>query len=91
MGISTLQCLHTGAYGGHADGDPTQLSQGGSSSSRRRTRCSRHHLRTGSGMAAALTALNQVFGDVYDVDAAEIQDQQAFAEKWPAGGPWIPV
>jgi predicted TIM-barrel fold metal-dependent hydrolase len=43
----------------------------------------RDFLRTGSGMAAALFALNQVFGDVYDVNAAEIQDQQAFAEKWP--------
>ncbi|HYV38043.1 MAG TPA: amidohydrolase family protein [Gemmataceae bacterium] len=43
----------------------------------------RAFLRTGSGMAAALTALNQTFGNVYDVDAAEIQDQQAFAEKWP--------
>jgi uncharacterized protein len=43
----------------------------------------RAFLRTGSGMAAALYALNQVFGDVYDVDAAEIQDQQPFAEKWP--------
>src|SRR5882672_12910054 len=43
----------------------------------------RDFLRTGSGMAAALWALNQVFGNVYDVDAAEINDQQAFAEKWP--------
>jgi predicted TIM-barrel fold metal-dependent hydrolase len=43
----------------------------------------RDFLRTGSGMAAALFALNQVFGNVYDVDAAEIEDQQAFAEKWP--------
>src|SRR5262249_41654686 len=43
----------------------------------------RRFLRTGSGMAAALVALNQVFGDVYDVDAAEVQDQKAFAEKWP--------
>src|SRR5262245_46474565 len=43
----------------------------------------RDFLRTGSGMAAALYALNQVFGPVYDVNAAEIQDQQAFAERWP--------
>lgn len=43
----------------------------------------RSFLRTGSGMAAALLALNQVFGDVYDVDAAEVQDQKAFQEKWP--------
>src|SRR5205809_2447237 len=40
----------------------------------------RDFLRTGSGMAAALFALNQVFGDVYDVNAAEIQNQEAFAE-----------
>jgi predicted TIM-barrel fold metal-dependent hydrolase len=43
----------------------------------------RRFLRTGSGMAAALYALNQVFGDVYDVAAAEVYDQQAFEEKWP--------
>jgi predicted TIM-barrel fold metal-dependent hydrolase len=43
----------------------------------------RDFLRTGSGMAAALVALNEVFGRCYDVDAAEVQDQQAFAEKWP--------
>jgi predicted TIM-barrel fold metal-dependent hydrolase len=45
--------------------------------------CRRDFLRTGSGMAAALFALNQVFGEVYDVSATEIQDQQAFAERWP--------
>jgi uncharacterized protein len=43
----------------------------------------RAFLKTGSGMAAALLALNQVFGDCYDVDAAEIEDQKAFQEKWP--------
>src|SRR5436853_3345541 len=43
----------------------------------------RDFLRTGSGMAAALVALNQVFGDCYEVDAAEVEDQQAFREKWP--------
>jgi predicted TIM-barrel fold metal-dependent hydrolase len=43
----------------------------------------RDFLRTGSGMAAALYALNQVFGDCYDVDAAELDDQKAFEEKWP--------
>src|SRR5262245_16338849 len=43
----------------------------------------RAFLKTGSGMAAALVALNEVFGRCYDVDAAEIFDQQAFAEKWP--------
>jgi len=43
----------------------------------------RDFLRTGSGMAAALFALNQVFGPCYNVDAAEIQNQDAFTEKWP--------
>ena len=43
----------------------------------------RDFLRTGSGMAAALLALNQVFGDCYEVDAAEVEDQKAFEEKWP--------
>jgi predicted TIM-barrel fold metal-dependent hydrolase len=43
----------------------------------------RAFLRTGSGMAAALMALNQVFGDCYAVDAAEVEDQQAYQEKWP--------
>src|SRR5438552_8248352 len=43
----------------------------------------RDFLRTGSGMAAALLALNQVFGDCYEIEAAEVEDQKAFAEKWP--------
>jgi predicted TIM-barrel fold metal-dependent hydrolase len=43
----------------------------------------RDFLRTGSGMAAALVALNQVYGECYDVDATEVDDPQAFAEKWP--------
>lgn len=43
----------------------------------------RTFLRTGSGMAAALAALNEVFGPCYDVNADEIRDQQAFAERWP--------
>lgn len=43
----------------------------------------REFLRTGSGMAAALLALNEVFGDCYDVSAAELDSQAAFAEKWP--------
>jgi predicted TIM-barrel fold metal-dependent hydrolase len=46
-------------------------------------RSRREFLRTGSGMAAALLALNQVFGDCYDVSAAEVEDQKAFEEKWP--------
>ena len=43
----------------------------------------RDFLRSGSGMAAALLALNQVFGECYSVEAAEIEDPKAFAEKWP--------
>jgi predicted TIM-barrel fold metal-dependent hydrolase len=43
----------------------------------------RTFLRTGSGMAAALVALNEVFGNCYDVSADEVQDQAAFAERWP--------
>jgi predicted TIM-barrel fold metal-dependent hydrolase len=43
----------------------------------------RDFLRTGSGMAAALFALNQVFGDCYEVKAEEVEDPKAFTEKWP--------
>src|SRR5262245_49488574 len=43
----------------------------------------RSFLRTGSGMAAALLAMNDVFGPCYDVSAAEADDQRAFEEKWP--------
>src|SRR5262249_33933731 len=43
----------------------------------------RDFLRTGSGMAAALVALNDVFGPCYDVSAGEVQDQAAFRERWP--------
>jgi predicted TIM-barrel fold metal-dependent hydrolase len=43
----------------------------------------RSFLRTGSGMAAALLALNDVFGPCYDVSAQEVQDQDAFRERWP--------
>ena len=43
----------------------------------------RDYLRTGSGMAAALLALNDVFGPCYDVQADEAVDPQAFEEKWP--------
>src|SRR5207237_7025803 len=40
----------------------------------------RAFLRTGSGMAAALLALNEVFGRCYDVGADEAKDQKAFEE-----------
>jgi hypothetical protein len=43
----------------------------------------RQFLRTGSGLAAALVALNQVFGQCYEVEAAEVEDPEAFREKWP--------
>jgi predicted TIM-barrel fold metal-dependent hydrolase len=43
----------------------------------------RDFLRSGAGMAAALYALNQVFGDVYDVSAEEVKDPKAFEEKRP--------
>jgi len=41
----------------------------------------RDFLRTGSGLAAALLALNQVFGEVYDVSAEEVADQAAEIEQ----------
>ncbi|HKI16575.1 MAG TPA: hypothetical protein VKA15_01785, partial [Isosphaeraceae bacterium] len=50
---------------------------------KRQGRSRREFLRSGSGMAAALLALNQVFGDCYEVEAAEVEDPQAFEEKWP--------
>jgi predicted TIM-barrel fold metal-dependent hydrolase len=34
-------------------------------------------------MAAALMALNEVFGPCYAVSAEEVEDQKAFEEKWP--------
>jgi predicted TIM-barrel fold metal-dependent hydrolase len=43
----------------------------------------RDFLRTGSGMAASLLAMNEVFGPCYEVSAAEALDQKAFEEKWP--------
>jgi hypothetical protein len=50
---------------------------------RRQGRSRREFLRSGSGMAAALLALNQVFGDCYQVEADEVDDPQAFEERWP--------
>jgi hypothetical protein len=43
----------------------------------------RDFLRSGTGMAAALLALNQVFGECYAVAPVEPQDPMAFEEKWP--------
>jgi predicted TIM-barrel fold metal-dependent hydrolase len=50
---------------------------------RRQGKSRREFLRSGSGMAAALVALNQVFGDCYDIAAAEVDDPHAFEERWP--------
>src|SRR5262245_34277864 len=52
-------------------------------SARRQGLSRRDFLRTGSGMAGALLALNQAFGTVYDVRAEEADDQKAFEERWP--------
>jgi predicted TIM-barrel fold metal-dependent hydrolase len=43
----------------------------------------RDFLRTGCGMAAALLALNQVYGPYYEVQADELEDQAKVREKWP--------
>src|SRR5262245_55365810 len=43
----------------------------------------RDFLLTGSGMAAGLLALNQVFGECYAVEPVEVADPAAFEEKWP--------
>ena len=41
----------------------------------------RPYLRSPSGMAVAFLAMNQVFGDVYNVDSAEAEDQEAARER----------
>src|SRR5262249_38733361 len=46
-------------------------------------RSRRDFLRSGSGMAAAMIALNQAHGEAYDVDLVEAFDQDAFQERWP--------
>ena len=43
----------------------------------------RDFLRSGCGMAAALVALNQVFGPCYDVEADEVDDAAKVRERWP--------
>src|SRR5262249_1917393 len=50
---------------------------------RRRGQSRRDFLRSGSGMAAALFALNQVFGPAYAVSPEEVFEDKAFEEKWP--------
>jgi predicted TIM-barrel fold metal-dependent hydrolase len=60
-----------------------RLAEISENAARRQGMSRRSFLRSGSGMAAALVAFNQVFGDCYEVEAAEVEEQQAFAEKWP--------
>jgi predicted TIM-barrel fold metal-dependent hydrolase len=60
-----------------------RLAQISERASRRQGRSRREFLRSGSGMAAALLALNQVFGDCYQVEAEEVEDPKAFEERWP--------
>jgi len=43
----------------------------------------RDFLRTSCGMAAAVLAMNQVYGDFYEVDADETVDKEKAREKWP--------
>jgi predicted TIM-barrel fold metal-dependent hydrolase len=43
----------------------------------------RDFLRTSCGMAAALMAMNEVFGPCYEVDADEVTNPEKVREKWP--------
>ncbi|HXG63758.1 MAG TPA: hypothetical protein VNO70_01550 [Blastocatellia bacterium] len=43
----------------------------------------RQFLSTMGGMAAAFVAMNSVFGRFFDVDAGEMLEPAAYAEKWP--------
>lgn len=43
----------------------------------------RHFLRTKAGMATAFIAMNEVFGDFFEVSKAEAKELEAFEEKWP--------
>jgi predicted TIM-barrel fold metal-dependent hydrolase len=43
----------------------------------------REFLRSNAGMAAALLALNQVYGTCYAVEPREADEKGAFEEKWP--------
>lgn len=45
----------------------------------------REFLASGPGLAAALLAMNSVFGDVFDVEAAEAFEPAAFQERSPRG------
>jgi predicted TIM-barrel fold metal-dependent hydrolase len=43
----------------------------------------RRFLQTSGGMAVAMLAYNEVFGETYEVDPVEALDPAAYAEKWP--------
>jgi hypothetical protein len=43
----------------------------------------RRFLQTTGGMAAAFLAMNSVYGQFFDVDASELTESAASAEKWP--------
>ncbi len=45
----------------------------------------RQFLASSGGMAAAFLAMNSVFGHFFDVEASELTEPQARAEKWPKG------
>ena len=45
----------------------------------------RDFLRSSMGMATAFLAANMVFGNYWDVDAAETLEKEAGDEKWPKG------
>ncbi|HWS98833.1 MAG TPA: amidohydrolase family protein [Pyrinomonadaceae bacterium] len=45
----------------------------------------RQFLATSGGMAAAFLAMNSVFGCFFEVEASELTEAQARAEKWPKG------
>jgi uncharacterized protein len=55
----------------------------GERAAQRRGISRREFFRSSSGMAAALVAMNQVFGDCYQVSAVEVEEPGAFEEKWP--------
>src|SRR5262245_65603817 len=42
----------------------------------------RHFLRTKAGLAAALLAMNDVFGKLFDVSTAEAKEPEEFEEQW---------
>jgi predicted TIM-barrel fold metal-dependent hydrolase len=43
----------------------------------------RDFLKTSGGMAAGFLAMNEVFGETFDVDASEALETDAYREKWP--------